>query len=111
MLDFLRDVKGGPFSCNRASEPKRVASIVAMDSNALQIRLRKDKGGVDRDVPITQELAEQIRLHIRYRRSGPLFRSSHGGTYSARRIQQIVKEVATEADIIKRVHPHKLRRL
>ena len=35
---------------------------------------------------------------------------SHGGHYSARRIQQLVKEIAEDAGITKNVYPHILRK-
>jgi integrase/recombinase XerD len=74
----------------------------------LEVRI-EGKGGKTRDVPILQSLARELRLHLGDRRSGYLFPSPRGGHYSERRIQQIVKEVAEEAGITKRVYPHLLR--
>jgi integrase/recombinase XerD len=71
--------------------------------------VRDGKGGKRREVPITEALSRELRLHIGGRNTGPLFQSPRGGTYSARRIQQIVKETAQEAGIQKRVYPHLLR--
>lgn len=68
-----------------------------------------DKGGKARDVPILRSLANELRLHLRGRRTGYLFPSPRGGHYSMRRLQQIVKEVAHEAGITKNVYPHLLR--
>ncbi|MCS4201496.1 tyrosine-type recombinase/integrase [Salinibacter ruber] len=48
-------------------------------------------------------------ISFRDRETGWLFRSRQGGHYSKRRIQQIVKSVAEEAGIQKRVYPHLLR--
>jgi len=67
------------------------------------------KGGKRREVPITDSLERELRLHVGGRNTGPLFQSPRGGTYSARRIQQIVKETAEAAGIQKRVYPHLLR--
>ena len=75
----------------------------------LEIRLRKTKGDKPRDVPILSSLANELRLHVGERETGWLFRSRQGGHYSKRRVQQIVKEVAEEAGIQKRVYPHLLR--
>jgi integrase/recombinase XerD len=73
------------------------------------IIVRDGKGGKRREVPITDSLARELKLHVGGRNTGPLFQSPRGGTYSARRIQQIVKETAKEAGIQKRVYPHLLR--
>jgi Site-specific recombinase XerD len=75
----------------------------------LEIRLRETKGDKPRDVPILSSLANELRLHIGDRETGWLFRSRQGGHYSTRRVQQIVKSVASGAGIQKRVYPHLLR--
>lgn len=75
----------------------------------LEIRLRETKGDKPRDVPIISSLANELRLHIGERETGWLFRSRQGGHYSKRRVQQIVKDVAKDAGIQKRVYPHLLR--
>jgi integrase/recombinase XerD len=75
----------------------------------LEIRLRETKGDKPRDVPILSSLANELKLHVGDRETGWLFRSRQGGHYSKRRVQQIVKEVAEEAGIQKRVYPHLLR--
>ncbi len=74
----------------------------------LEIRI-EDKGDKTRDVPILQSLANELRLHLGDRESGYVFPSRQGGHYSSRRIQQHVKEVATDAGITKNVYPHLLR--
>ena len=74
----------------------------------LEVRV-VDKGDKARDVPILRSLANELRLHLGERRTGYLFPSPRGGAYSKRRVQQIVKEVASEAGITKRVYPHLLR--
>jgi len=75
----------------------------------LEIRLRETKGDKPRDVPILSSLANELRLHVGERQTGWLFRSRQGGHYSKRRVQQIVKSMAEEAAIQKRVYPHLLR--
>ena len=75
----------------------------------LEIRLRETKGDKPRDVPILSSLANELRLHAGDRDTGWLFRSRQGGHYSKRRVQQIVKDVAENAGIQKRVYPHLLR--
>ena len=68
-----------------------------------------DKGQKYRDIPILKSLANELRLHLGARRTGYIFPSPRGKTYSPRRIQQLVKELSQEAGIVKRVHPHLLR--
>jgi len=74
----------------------------------LEIRVR-DKGGKSRDVPILKSLAHELRIHLGDRGSGFVFPSPRGGSYSRRRLQQIVKELAAAAKISKNVYPHLLR--
>ena len=84
--------------------------IRAEDISFADLELRVvDKGDKARDVPILRSLANELRLHLGDRRTGFLFPSPRGGEYSKRRVQQVVKEVATEAGITKRVYPHLLR--
>ncbi len=74
----------------------------------LEIRIT-DKGDKTRDVPILRSLANELRLHLGGRESGYVFPSPRGDHYSARRLQQLVKEIAAEAGITKNVYPHLLR--
>jgi integrase/recombinase XerD len=73
------------------------------------ILIAKAKGGKSRYVPILLELAQELRTHLGDRTTGYLFETIHHTSYSARRIQQIIKETADEAKITKRVYPHLLR--
>jgi len=91
----------------------RVGAFARMDAEQiafrdLEVRV-EGKGDKRRDVPILDSLANELRLHLGERRTGPVFQSRQGGTYSKRRLQQIVREVAREAGITKRVYPHLLR--
>jgi integrase/recombinase XerD len=60
-------------------------------------------------VPILPELAQELRTHLGNRTVGYVFETIHHTRYSPRRIQQIIKETAAEAQITKRVYPHLLR--
>jgi integrase/recombinase XerD len=75
----------------------------------LMILIDKGKGGKSRYVPILAELAQELRTHLGKRETGYIFESNRSSSYSARRLQQIVKETAAQAGIQKRVHPHLLR--
>jgi integrase/recombinase XerD len=71
--------------------------------------IAKAKGGKSRYVPILPQLAQELRTHLGRRTTGSLFETVQHTPYSPRRIQQIVKETAADAQITKRVSPHLLR--
>jgi integrase/recombinase XerD len=78
------------------------------------ILIAKAKGGKSRYVSILPELAHELRTHLGHRTVGYLFETIHATAYSPRRIQprriqQIIKQTADEAQITKRVYPHLLR--
>jgi integrase/recombinase XerD len=71
--------------------------------------IARAKGGKSRYVPILPELAQELRTHLGQRTVGYLFETNRATQYSPRRIQQISKETAEQAQITKRVYPHLLR--
>lgn len=79
------------------------------------VTIRHGKGGKRREVPIRRDLAQLLRLHLGARRAGPLFASRQQGsgpvphTLTRQRVGQLVRGVAREAGITKRVYPHLLR--
>lgn len=73
------------------------------------ILISKAKGGKSRYVPILPQLAQELRTHLGHRTTGYLFETVQNTRYSPRRIQQIIKVTAADADITKRVYPHLLR--
>src|SRR6185295_146462 len=73
------------------------------------ILIAKAKGGKSRYVPILPDLAQELRTHLGQRTVGYLFETNRATRYSPRRIQQIIKETAEQAQITKRVYPHLLR--
>jgi integrase/recombinase XerD len=73
------------------------------------ILIQKGKGGKSRYVPILPELAHELKTHLGSRKTGYVFESNRHTKFTARRIQQIVKETADRAGITKKVHPHLLR--
>ncbi|WP_245846017.1 tyrosine-type recombinase/integrase [Longibacter salinarum] len=85
---------------------KLTAEQIAFREKEIRVRGR---GGKARDIPILQSLVNELRLHLGNRRTGYVFPSPRGGHYSSRRIQQIVKERAKDAEITKRFYPHLLR--
>ena len=106
--------------CRRCSRPGRASEFVHLRVEDVSLAERiivipRGKGGRRREVPIRRELAQLLQLHIGARRAGPLFQSRQRGTgptphvYTRQRVGQIVREVAREAGVAKRVHPHLLR--
>ncbi len=74
------------------------------------ITIHKGKGGKRREVPIREELAKQLKIHIGKRKAGPLFKSRQKPyKYTRQRIGQIVRGLAQKAAINKRIYPHLLR--
>ena len=92
----------------------RVSELVAVevpdvDLSERTLRVRAGKGGKDRLVLFTADLAQQLRVHVGDRTRGALFKSNRAAAFSARRIQQIVRAVARRAGIDKHIHPHSYR--
>lgn len=74
------------------------------------IVIHKGKGGKRREVPIREDLAKQLKIHIHKRKAGPLFLSRQKPyKYTRQRIGQIVRSIARKATINKRIYPHLLR--
>ena len=73
------------------------------------ILIAKAKGGKSRYVPILPELAQELRTHVGQRTVGSLFETNRATRYSPRRIQQILKETAEQAEITRRVYSHLLK--
>ncbi len=92
----------------RVSELTRVQAA-DVDFSERTIRVREGKGGKDRLVLFTEDLGQQLRLHLDGRSRGHLFESNRARPYSVRMIQHVVKTVARKAGVTKRVHPHTYR--
>ncbi|MEM9990596.1 MAG: tyrosine-type recombinase/integrase [Bacteroidota bacterium] len=74
------------------------------------ITIHKGKGGRRREVPIREDLAKQLKIHIANRKAGSLFKSRQKPyKYTRQRIGQIVRDIAQKANIRKRIYPHLLR--
>jgi integrase/recombinase XerD len=92
----------------------RVSEFVSLKVEDLffdeqMILIEKGKGGKSRYVPVLPELAQELKTHLGSRQTGYIFESNRHTKFTARRIQQIVKETAEQAGIKKKVHPHLLR--
>src|SRR6266849_1047147 len=92
----------------RVSEVVHV-EVLDVDFTERTLRVRAGKGGKDRMVLFTADLAQQLRIHLGDRPRGALFESNRAAAFTPRRIQQIVKDVARKADVEKHIHPHSYR--
>lgn len=86
----------------------RVEDLFLNDSPP-QIHITQAKRQSTRYVPLLNSLAQELQTHLHGRKTGCLFESNRRDHYSARAIQDIVKEAARAAGITKRVYPHLLR--
>jgi len=78
----------------------------------LRIRIEQGKGKKDRYVPIPKSFRGELVQYIerqQERKATYLFESNRLKPYSTRRIRQIVKQYAIQANIQKRVYPHLFR--
>jgi site-specific recombinase XerD len=91
----------------------RVSELAGIQASAIDFTERtirvNGKGDKDRLVLFTEDLGQQLRLHLNNHARGFLFESNRLTPFTPRRIQQIVKVVARKAGILKRIHPHTYR--
>jgi integrase/recombinase XerD len=83
-----------------------------VDLDQCQVRIEQGKGKKDRTVlfpaSFRGEVAQYIS-HCKEQRATFLFESNRLKPFSTRRIRQIIRQYASEADIEKRVYPHLFR--
>jgi len=93
----------------------RVDEFTSLNANdiyfdEMRIVIKSGKGNKRREVPIEENLVRLLSAHLKDRKSGPIFRTQRNDRFTNRRIQQIVKEIATKAKIESiDVTPHTLR--
>lgn len=73
------------------------------------IIIRHGKGNKRREVPVDVGLLRSLQVHLNGRTTGYLFENRLHKAFTARRIQQLVKEVAEGAGIRINMYPHLLR--
>ncbi len=84
--------------------------ISDIDSDSMIVYIRNAKGNKDRIVMLSASLLEELREYfIKYKPSYYLFEGQKGERYSEKSVQNIVKNTALKAGIIKPVTPHVLR--
>jgi integrase/recombinase XerD len=75
-----------------------------------EIYIAQGKGSKQRYVPIFPFLKQELLTHVQDRKEGYLFETRLNNKFSTRRVQQIIKQVAKEAGIDRKVYPHLLRK-
>jgi len=98
------------YSCGlRISELINI-SLNDIDNNRMIIHIRKGKGNKDRQVQLTNQVLELLRMYYKkYLPVNYLIVGQNGGKYSTTSIQKIIKKSALKARIYKKVTPHTLR--
>jgi len=84
------------------------AEDLFLNDSAPQIHITRARRQSTRYVPILKSLAQELQTHLNGRKAGYLFESNRHTRYSARAIQDIVKEAAKAVGITRRVYPHLL---
>ncbi len=84
--------------------------ITDINSENMTIKIRNAKGNKDRIVMLSASLLQDLRNYFTmFRPKEYLFEGQNGNLYSARSVQNLVKDAAKRAGIIKKVTPHILR--
>jgi integrase/recombinase XerD len=97
----------------------RVSEIVELrvehvDFEDGMLEVHQGKGDKDRNVPMHQRIAWDLKVYLDGRREGwvfPAVRLSHGasGHVTSRQVQRMILAAAARAQIVRHVTPHKLR--
>jgi len=81
-----------------------------IDSEQMRIHIRNAKGQKDRSVMLAESLLQDLRAYFReYKPKSYLFEGQGKEQYSAKSVQNTVKNTAKKAGIRKQVTPHILR--
>ena len=93
----------------------RVSEVINLklkdiDSKRMVITLRAAKGKKDRQVMLSEKLLELLREYFKeYKPKVWLFEGQYGGQYSARSVQEVIKQTKQKAGIKKKGSIHALR--
>ena len=89
--------------------------VADIDSQRMMLRVERGKGGVDREVPLSQKLLETLREHYRWMRPKTFLFPGMVGNFRVDKpitpkvVWMAVREATERAGIHKRVTPHTLR--
>lgn len=93
----------------------RVSELIRLktediDSDTMLINISNSKGRKDRKVMLSEKVLTELRLYYKsYKPREYLFEGQSKDYYSAKSIQNVVREAALRANVNKRVTPHMLR--
>jgi site-specific recombinase XerD len=86
-----------------------------IDSKRMMVRVVQGKGGIDREIPLSQTLLAALREYYRWMRPqtylfpGTVNHSRADKPITEKIVWQAVREACTRAGITKRVSPHSIR--
>ncbi|MBZ0187829.1 MAG: tyrosine-type recombinase/integrase [Candidatus Obscuribacterales bacterium] len=97
------------YTAVRASELVNIR-VTDVDAHSCKIFIDNDKRGKDRYILFPSSFSLAIKTYLdAYKDNEYLFESRLNQPYTARRIQQIVRQYADQAGLQRTVHPHLLR--
>lgn len=83
---------------------------IDIDSDSMLINITNSKGRKDRKVMLSEKALSELRIYYRqFKPKNYLFEGQNREYYSAKSIQNVVKEAAIRANVNRRVTPHMLR--
>lgn len=83
---------------------------IDIDSDSMLINISNSKGRKDRKVMLSEKVLAELRVYYRqFKPMDYLFEGQNKVYYSAKSIQNVVKEAALRANVNRRVTPHMLR--
>ena len=98
------------YSCGLRRSEAIHLKLEDIDSKRMLIKLNSAKGNKDRYVNLSPHLLSLLRDYCReFRPRNYLFEGQQGGAYSAESVWKVIKKVALDVGIKKRVYPHILR--
>lgn len=94
----------------------RVGEVCALDAEHVRwqghyrtLKIRREKGNVSGDVPITPRLSQALDHHLGNRKTGPLFVKRNGERLDRKAAARVIARCCRAAGITKNITPHSLR--
>lgn len=85
-------------------------TILDIDSNRMELHIRKAKGNKDRVLPLAEKMLEMLREYYKeYKPKKYLFEGQDGGRYSEKSIAQVFTNAKMKARVKKKASLHTLR--
>ena len=115
MIDETRNLKHRCIIMLLYSAGLRVSELINLktidiDSDSMLINISNSKGRKDRKVMLSEKVLTELRMYYKeFKPKDYLFEGQNKDNYSAKSIQNVVKEAAIRANINRRVTPHMLR--